>query len=46
MTLNREKSEKLFNRIYKVGNMITRLSGVVQNSDSVDESNAYENYLI
>lgn len=46
MTLNREKSEKLFNRIHKVGNMITRLSGVVQNSDSVDESNAYENYLI
>lgn len=46
MTLNREKSEKLFNRIHKVGNMITRLSGVVQNSDSVNESNAYENYLI
>ena len=43
-TLNREKSKDLFYRIKSLGESVSRLSGVVQNPDFVNEEIAQENY--
>lgn len=44
-TLDRVKSEELFNRIKSLGNTVQHMAGVVQNPDFINEDNAYENYL-
>jgi hypothetical protein len=43
-TLDRNKSEELFNRINSVSLMCNHLKVAVQNPDFVNEENAYENY--
>ncbi len=45
-TLDRQKSEDLFYRIRSLGETISRLNGVVQNPDFVNEKVAQENYDI
>lgn len=43
-TLNRQKSEELFNEFKELGSSVSFLSAVVQNPDYVNEENAQENY--
>jgi len=42
-TLNREKSEELFNEIRRIEYLVSKLGGCVQNPDFVNEENAKEN---
>lgn len=43
-TLDRNKSEELFNRIGSASIMLNHLKATVQNPDFVNEENVYENY--
>lgn len=43
-TLDRNKSEELFNRINRASLMCEHLKATVQNPDFVNKENAYENY--
>jgi len=43
-TMNREKSEKLFNEIKSIEFAINHLGAYVQNPDFVNKENAYQDY--
>jgi len=43
-TLNRDKSEELFNEIKSIEYLVSKLGGCVQNPDFVDKSNVRDNY--
>jgi len=43
-TMNREKSEQLFNEVRKIEMSVMRLGGYVQNPAYVNENNAGRNY--
>jgi len=43
-TMNREKSEQLFNEVRKIEMSVMRLGGYVQNPDYVNKNNAGRNY--
>lgn len=42
-TLDKDKSEELFNEIHYIASLVQRLGGCVQNPDFVNEENAREN---
>lgn len=43
-TLNREKSEELWNEVKSIEFLVSKLGGCVQNPDFVNEEIAQENY--
>jgi uncharacterized protein (DUF2235 family) len=43
-TLNKEKSEEIFNKFQRISDAASILSGVVSNPDAINKDNAKENY--